>query len=324
VTVVGAGGIGSAVAALLAKAGHEVTLVFKIQEDAAKVRKGGLRLKGAVSFETQVNVLEWPSPLPSADLLIVGVKTYDTGVALAGARGSRFDAVVSAQNGLQKEETIAKLLGRNDITGAIIQITATNRGGGEILVSDIWPSFIGDIKGGISGPVRKLAETFTSAGIPTELTDSIRSVEWTKTSQWIATSVLSVITGYAYPLVFSTPWLTPLFVEIVRECAAVAKADGAEIIDVPNVFVETLLKKSGPEACTWLEEKAAAFDQNWRNYRAAMLLDVEGGRQTEFQDVIGYVCSKASRAGIATPALDFVVRLVNHIIRSHHSLAKQQ
>src|SRR5579863_346086 len=241
ISVIGAGGIGSAIAAYLARAGHKVTLVFKQKEEANAVRAKGLRVTGVQTFAAQVDVVEWPAPIPPSELLVVAVKTYDTREALRSALSVSIDMAISAQNGLQKEETLAEFLEAKCVIGSVIEITGMNQGEGCIFNPDISLSHIGELDGRDSPRIREMARIFTESGIPTEPTTAIRSFEWTKVCQWIATSLLSVMTGYPYPLIFSTDWLSPLFVEIVRECATVACADGARIVEGPSLFVNRLV-----------------------------------------------------------------------------------
>jgi 2-dehydropantoate 2-reductase len=317
VSVIGAGGIGSAIAAYLARAGHDVTLVFKLKEQANAVRAKGLHVTGLQTFVAQVNVVEWPAPIPPSDLLIVAVKTYDTREALRSTSGVSIDTALSAQNGLQKEELLLESLGRECIVGAVIEVTAMNQGDGNIFNPDISLSHVGKHDGNSSLRIKNLARVLSEAGIPTNPTDEIRSIEWTKTCQWIATSLLSVMSGYPYPLIFSTNWLSPLFVEIVRDCAAVAYADGARVIKAPSLFVNHLIDTPTENACVWLQEKGTQVATIWgARYRASMLLDMERGSKTEFDDIVGYVLGKARELKVKTPALDFAVRQVRKHVGS--------
>jgi 2-dehydropantoate 2-reductase len=315
VSVIGAGGIGSAIAAYIARAGHNVTLVFKQKEEANAVRAKGLHVTGPQTFIAHVNVVEWPTPIPASDLLVVAVKTYDTREALSCASGVSVDTAMSAQNGLQKEEVLAELLSPIAVVGSVIEVTAMNRGGGFIHNPDISLSHVGELDGRDSNRITEIVRVFSEAGIPAVSSPAIRSMEWTKACQWIATSLVSVMTGYAYPRIFATPWLSPLFVEIVRDCAKVAGAEGARIAEAPSLFVDRIVATPSREACMWLHEKGRLMAATWgSDYKASMLLDVENQSKTEFDDIVGYVLRKARQHRIVTPALDFAVRQVRRYL----------
>ena len=317
VSVIGAGGIGSAVAAYLAHSGHRVALVFKQEEEAHAVRGQGLRIEGVRSFTAQVDVVEWPALIPPSDLLIMAVKAYDTREALHSVSGVPVKMALSLQNGLQKEETLTDALGEQCVLGSVIEVTAMNQGQGYIFNPDISLSHIGELNGVISSRAVELARIFTESGIPTQPSAEIRSVEWTKVCQWTATSLISVMTGYPYPLIFSTDWLSPLFIQMVRECVAVARASGARVVEAPSLFVNRLVDVPTKEACEWLHQKGRQLADSWGgHYKASMLLDVERVSRTEFEEIVGYVLRTARARRVETPALDFATRQVRQYVGS--------
>lgn len=326
VSVVGAGGIGGALGAYLARAGHDVTLVYRRAEEAAAVRENGLRVTGENEFVAEVDTVVWPGKIPPSDLLVAAVKTYQTEEALRVAEGVPVGVALSVQNGLQKEAALGAALGRERVLGSVVMITAAKGGRGHVHNADLDLSFVGEAfgeaGGAVSGRARDVADAFTEAGVPTKAVENYRSIEWTKTCQWIATSSLSVVSGFRYPGIFSTPWLSPLFVEVVRECSAVAGADGAGIVEVPSLFVHHLDGKPEEEARAWLHRTGAEMAESpMRDYRASMLLDLEGGSPLEFEDVAGYVLDKAREHDVETPALDTAARLVRALAASRGATA---
>src|SRR5580698_2352528 len=80
--VLGAGAMGSIVAAHLARAGHSVVVLARAQR-ARDIQQNGLRLKGLIEFTQLVPVITDPSTFKGAGVLIVGTKTHGTDAALA-------------------------------------------------------------------------------------------------------------------------------------------------------------------------------------------------------------------------------------------------
>jgi 2-dehydropantoate 2-reductase len=316
ITVVGAGGIGSAIAAYLYRAGHDVSLVFKDKDDARAVREKGIRVFGRDTFSARVRVLECPAVIPASDLLIVAVKSFDTAEALATAVNVPIGMAISVQNGLQKEALIRKKLSDGVVVGSVIQLTAVNRGGGNIFHPGLTPSFVGEISGAVTERCVHLARTLTTAGIPTDVNSDIKSIEWTKMCQWVSTSLLAVMTGSSYSTMFGHGWLMPLFVELVRECAAVAQADGANVFSAPGLFVRDVISAKTEGACSLVSKLGTELQSDWKDYRASMLLDIERGVRTEFDDIVGYVTRKAAEHRIDTPALQFAIRQVSRYLPS--------
>jgi len=321
ISIIGAGGIGSVIAAYLSRAGHQVTLAYKARSDARAVREHGLHVTGIQDFDATVNVIEWPTRIPSCDLLIVAVKTYDTREALRMAQGVPVGLILSAQNGLQKERVIAEMLGEDRVIGAVIQITGTNQGAGRLFHPSISLSFVGEMDERDSERAKSVARILTDGGIPTEASPMIRSIEWTKTCQWTATSLLSVMTGYSFPAIYSTPWLNPLLVRIVRECTEIARLDGATIVEIPGLFVLRLINSDENVSYAWLQEQGKKLEEEQGDYRASMLVDIEQRAKTEFDDIIGHVQRKSREHNIETPALDFAIRQVTQYIKSLRGVA---
>src|SRR4051812_7437103 len=97
VAILGAGALGSILAAHLARAGQDVTLLAR-GDRAALLAQRGVSVTGLAEITMPVRVLIDPSLLTSADLLILTVKTYDTHAALAGVSGAKVTSVFSVQN----------------------------------------------------------------------------------------------------------------------------------------------------------------------------------------------------------------------------------
>ena len=106
IVVFGAGSLGSLMGGLLARA-HDVTLVGR-EPHVSTVDESGLRVSGAV--ETTV----WPRATTeapaAADLALVTVKASDTETAAAALAETDTNAVLSLQNGMGNEETLAARL----------------------------------------------------------------------------------------------------------------------------------------------------------------------------------------------------------------------
>src|SRR4051812_8342240 len=96
VAILGAGALGSILAAHLARAGYDVTLLAR-GDRARHLAENGLTLTGLASFTVPVRILTDPSHLTAADLLILTVKTYDTQSALAGVAHAKVTTAFSIQ-----------------------------------------------------------------------------------------------------------------------------------------------------------------------------------------------------------------------------------
>src|SRR5687768_16831038 len=133
VAVMGAGAVGCYYGGMLARAGHEVTLIARARHVAA-VRKSGLRMQTALfdaSFPVQAS--EEASGVRGAQLVLFSVKSPDTeraGAALAPHLEP--DAVVlSLQNGVDNAERLAAVLGR-EVVPAVVYAAVEMAGSGHV------------------------------------------------------------------------------------------------------------------------------------------------------------------------------------------------
>ena len=84
IAVMGAGGVGGCLGALLTQAGADVTLIAR-GEHLNAMRQNGLRLvQQATEFTVPVNATSDPSEVGLVDLVLLAVKTYQITEASQG------------------------------------------------------------------------------------------------------------------------------------------------------------------------------------------------------------------------------------------------
>jgi 2-dehydropantoate 2-reductase len=131
VVVVGAGALGSIVGAHLARAGEDVVFVAR-GERAALLRQHGIVITGLADFTVPVTVATGPDVVHTADVLLVTVKTYDTESALADLRHLCVPSVLSLQNGVLKNEQLARVFGWERVLGAAVVVAGEVLGDGAV------------------------------------------------------------------------------------------------------------------------------------------------------------------------------------------------
>ena len=83
--VLGAGALGTVIAAYLARAGHDVVLIAR-GERARHLTKNGVIVAGLDNFTADLELVAQPQNLSSTDVLILATKTYATAVAIAAVQ----------------------------------------------------------------------------------------------------------------------------------------------------------------------------------------------------------------------------------------------
>ena len=131
--VMGAGAVGCYFGGMLARAGHEVTLIARPAHVAA-IQTHGLRLQ-TQTFDEQVPLQATPSPdgVAGADVVLFCVKSTDTetaGAAIAPHLAPNA-LVLSLQNGVDNAPRLAEVIGR-PVTPAVVYVAAGMAGPGHV------------------------------------------------------------------------------------------------------------------------------------------------------------------------------------------------
>src|SRR5579871_5316697 len=116
--VLGAGAMGSIIAAHLLRAGREVALLARGAR-AAQLARTGLTLHGLAEFTVPVEPVTDPATLGAVGTLIVATKTPGTAAALADLRHLAPESACSIQNGVLKNEQQAAVFGHGAVLGAL-------------------------------------------------------------------------------------------------------------------------------------------------------------------------------------------------------------
>ena len=133
VVVMGAGGVGGYFGALLARAGHRVTVIARGAHLDA-VQKEGLRVESIAepSFTVPVHALSAAEPDVTADLVLVAVKTHDIADAVDRFRPAvgPDTALLTLQNGVDAAEMLAKDFGAERVLEGAVYIESRVRSPG--------------------------------------------------------------------------------------------------------------------------------------------------------------------------------------------------
>src|SRR5437870_1893561 len=169
IAVMGAGAVGCYYGGMLARAGHDVTLIARAQHVEA-VQKRGLRME-TKAFDTNVPVQASaePSGARGAKLVLFSVKSTDTeraGAALAPYVEPEA-VVLSLQNGVDNAERLAATLGR-DVVPAVVYVAVEMAGPGHVRHHGRSELLIGR-----SPASARIAAAFGAAGVPVEVSDNV-------------------------------------------------------------------------------------------------------------------------------------------------------
>jgi len=286
VVVFGAGSLGSLVGGFLSRA-HDVTLVGR-DPHVRRVRRSGLTVTGVDSFECSPAAVTDAAGL-TADLAVVTVKSYDTEAATETLATGRYDAVLSLQNGMGNEETLAAsltgVLAGTTTHGAILTepgvVEWTGRG----------ETTIGPWSPGTAALADRVGEAFRAASCPVTVDADVQGRLWEKLAVNAAINPPTALMRVKNGALFSGP-AAPLSVAAARETARVACAVGVPV---------------GESAAV---ERAREVGEATAANRSSMYQDVLAGRPTEIDAIAGYVAEAGTDHGVAVPVNRTLWRLV--------------
>jgi len=285
IVMMGSGGVGGYYGARLQQAGHEVAFVAR-GAHAEAMRKTGLRIRSELGdAQLSVRVLEDPAQAGPADLAVIAVKLWDTeDAARAVARVPRA-AVVSLQNGVDKDEVLAGALGRDRVLGGVTHIAAVIAEPGVIAqTGKLQRVTLGELDGSRTPRLQTTADAFRSAGVETVVSDDIRRVTWEKFVFLSALSGLTALTRKPIGEVRANPATRNLLLEALREAVAVARAEGAGLDDA------------------FAQKQLETMDSLPAGMLSSMAQDLLRGRRLELPWLSGAVVRRAEKHGLRVPA----------------------
>jgi 2-dehydropantoate 2-reductase len=293
IAVLGCGAIGSLYAAHLTRvAGVEVWAVDPWREHVDAIRANGLRVTGLADFVAPVRAVTDAADLPPCDLGIVATKALHTREAAGAARHALADAgVVSVQNGVGNEETLAEVLPRV-MRGTIVTAGAVTQPA-VVRYDAPGDSWIGPFepRPARADEIELLAGLLNEGGLSTHAVGDARGPQWTKVVFNAATSPLAALTGLSVGQVCTDSGLRTEVDRLIAEALAVCDAAGISLTRDPREAVDEAIREAYA-------------------HKPSMLQDVLAFRPTEIGVLNGGVAAEGRRVGVPTPGHDAMVALV--------------
>lgn len=312
VGILGAGAIGSALAALLSRAGVPVVLVGR-ESQVAAIRDRGLRVRTlAGDTRIAIDVREAFSPPPG--IVFVTVKTQDLASALASHRDGLTESVlVMCQNGLQSDAIAAAVIGADRVVGAVVDIHATALEPGIVDLHYPGPLVLGRPAGAVDDTVRRVAAVLRGA-VPVSLSHNLVGARWFKLIVNL-NNALPAVLNLSMGKAFAHPGLARASVRAMREGIQVAAACGVHLEGLPDVPLVTIsLIKRLP--LRWAAALAALKIRQVSRRGEVLgstLQSIRRGRETEIDYLNGEVVRRGVACGVPVPINTLLTRLVHQV-----------
>jgi len=247
VAVVGAGGTGAYYGGALARAGAKVTMIARGPHLEA-IKKNGLQLNSVLlgDFLIETAATDDMSSIGVVDLLIFAVKSWGTEAAIeAMANGNMVGdgtMIISTQNGIDSERQLGEAFGAEHVLGCTATVSAKITESG-VVVQGGGPGtlVIGEMAGGPSERVTNLVVQCVEAGLAASSSDNIEMALWEKFTFISALSGMTALTRKGIGEIFAQESSTEMYLQVLSEVAAVARAAGVGLAEglAENILTTT-------------------------------------------------------------------------------------
>ncbi|HEX5943905.1 MAG TPA: ketopantoate reductase family protein [Anaerolineales bacterium] len=305
ILIMGTGGVGGYYGGLLAQQGNEVTFISRGAHLYA-IRHEGLKVNSIHGDFTvfPANATEDPAKVEPVDLVLFCVKTYHTDEAAQAIRpvvGPQ-TTVLSLQNGVDAAERIGKIVGMEHVIGGATWLSSAVEAPGVIKqISQFRRIVFGELAGGRSERIQSIFEVLNSTGVAVEISEDIQKILWTKFVFISAASAFGSLTRLPMGEYRSVPETRHLISGIMQEVEALARAQ--KIALDPDVVQNSL----------------EFMDNAAPHIKPSMQLDVEAGRRTELESMVGVIGRKGRELSVPTPVADFVYSTLLPVEQKAHS-----
>lgn len=315
IVIVGAGAVGGVCAAYMAQAGYDVTLVTK-HEDAARLSRGeGLLITG-VRGETRqvVPAVARIEELDGAfDAALVATKAYDMpDCARAVLPCLTSDApVLGLQNGICTDE-LSAAVGEKRAVGVVVGFGATLLAPGRMEMTSQGEFILGWARGGSQG-LETVREAL-SAVVPAHLTDDIFAQLYSKLIVNSCITSLGAVCGLKLGEMMRLKQARRIFMAIIREGMAVARAMGVKVPPYGGKLnYETLIAGNGFVHDVKRDVMLRVMGLKYRDLKSSSLQSLERGRRTEIAYFNGYIARKGEELSVPCPVCTRLCEMIGQI-----------
>ena len=314
--VYGAGAVGGLMAAWLARAGHDVSVVARGAHLEA-MRRSGLRVRSQNGVESfQIKAAGDPRELGPQDYVLVTVKAQSlTDVAQSmGPLLGQGTSIVTAMNGvpwwffdrlpyaqnarnggerlesLDPRGTLARGMPTERIVGCVVHLAASTPEPGLISHNMGRKLIVGEPGGKNTTRTRHIADALQGAGFEVIVTPTIEKEFWVKLLGNVSFNPVSALTMSTADRLIETPGVKGFMVKIMREVLAIGRAVGVDADIDPEARIDM----------------ARALGK----FKTSMLQDMEAGKALEIDGLLAGTLEIARKAGVPAPYTEMLFGLI--------------
>jgi 2-dehydropantoate 2-reductase len=287
IAIVGTGGVGGYFGARLAGAGFEVHFIARGRHLEA-MRREGLRVESPLGdmLIKPANATSDPASIGVADVVIVAVKLWDTEEAARSLRPliGPETAVISLQNGVDKDAVLSRFVDRRNIVGGLCYIAASIGAPGVIQHAGKMARIkFGELTRARTTRAEEFLQALQKAKVTAELSDDIEREIWEKFVFLVGLSATTTLMRSPIGPIRSDPVTRALLLDMMDETVRVGIAKGVELD--PNYAAK------GMELCDAVPD----------TMMSSMQVDLSRGNRLELDWLSGAVVRFGKEFNVLTP-----------------------
>lgn len=291
VAVLAAGGVGGYFGGRLAAAGVDVRFIARGRHLEA-LRTTGLRVRSTLGdFALPVSATDDPRTIGPCDIVLFGVKAYDTdgATALLAPLIGPDTGVLTLQNGVDSGEKIAAAVGAEHVLDGAAFIFSIVREPG-LIEHSAGPAAIiaGEPDGKPSARLDRFVRAARAAGITIAPSDAIRTAVWSKFA--FICAVAGTTSAVRLPIgeIRSAAASRELARRLAEEVVLVGRAEGVGL------------------SANAVDDVLATMDAQEPGMYSSMHEDLVSGRRMELAAMHGEVVRRAALKGIPVPTTEAI------------------
>jgi 2-dehydropantoate 2-reductase len=286
--VLGAGAVGGYFGGRLAEAGRDVTFLVRGPRAAALAEHGLTVTSPLGDFRVPVKTATADRVGGPYDVVLLTAKHYDLDSAIDAIRPAMGpdSAVLPLLNGLVHLDRLDRAFGPDRVLGGVAYVGASLQPDGGIRHHNRLSGIaFGERGGGIGERARAIEAAFAGTPVSAPASDNILLDMWEKFVMMGAMAGINCLMRGTIGEIVGTQDGAALMIAALAECQAVAAASGFSPRPQSRERVQAMLTEPGSINSP------------------SMRQDLEAGRRTEADAVVGDMVRRAGGFGLATPLL---------------------
>ena len=296
IAIMGTGGVGGYYGGLLAQRGQDVTFIARGHHLQA-IHEKGLRIKSVFGdfVVSPIQATDKPSEVGPVDLIIVATKTYhtdDAAQAIKSMVGSE-TVVMSLQNGVEAANRLGAVVGMEHMIGGTTWLSAAIEAPGIIgQYSQFRRIALGELNGQKTLRIQRIHDALSRSGATIELVEDINKVMWTKYVFIASVTAIGCLTRATFGEYRHVPEARAVLAVAMQEVKAVAQASG--------IMLDTDV----------IDKTLAFLDGSAPGIKTSMQRDIEAGKVSELESMIGFVVLLGEKLKVPTPVMRFTYAML--------------